>query len=104
MKVEEYCKREVISIGPDADLGEAAKLMRERHVGFLVVIDADSPSKRAPVGVITDRDIVVQVVAQGLNHICGSIHNEQGIERRVRRGEQYDGDANSDLNRRHPSH
>lgn len=38
MKVEEYCKREVISIGPDADLGEAAKLMRERHVGFLVVI------------------------------------------------------------------
>jgi hypothetical protein len=37
MKVGEYCKRAVVAIAASADAADAAKLMREEHVGFLVV-------------------------------------------------------------------
>jgi predicted transcriptional regulator len=37
MKVGEYCKRAVVSINTTADGVDAAQLMREEHVGFLVV-------------------------------------------------------------------
>ncbi|MBV8301443.1 MAG: CBS domain-containing protein, partial [Candidatus Dormibacteraeota bacterium] len=43
----------------------AAKLMREWHVGYLVVVDSRNPASLRPVGVLTDRDIVVAVVAKG---------------------------------------
>jgi CBS domain-containing protein len=56
----------VISITPSASVAEAAKLMRAQHVGFLVVAH-EPESPRRPVGVVTDRDIVVQVVAAGIN-------------------------------------
>ena len=47
-------------IGVDDTLEQAAKLMRDRHVGSLVVTRAGRPA-----GVITDRDIVVRAVAEG---------------------------------------
>lgn len=65
MKVSDYCVRDVVTIGPDASLADAAALMREKHVGFLVVADATDPWRRVPLGVLTDRDIVVQVFAPG---------------------------------------
>ncbi|RPH54469.1 MAG: CBS domain-containing protein [Lysobacterales bacterium] len=65
MKVGEYCNREVVTIQPRAGLAEAAEVMRSKHVGFLVVVDDTSPWRRIPIGVLTDRDIVVQVFAPG---------------------------------------
>ena len=62
MKVREFCSRTVAVIGPDATLREAALLMRDAHVGALVVTERKAGVTR-PVGVITDRDIVVAVVA-----------------------------------------
>jgi len=59
MLVGNFCSRDVATIEPGASLREAALLMRNRHVGSLIVVDAG----RAPVGVLTDRDIVVAVVA-----------------------------------------
>ena len=47
----------------DTGLVEAARLMREHHVGSLVVI-VERNSERVPVGMITDRDIVVAAVAK----------------------------------------
>ena len=44
-------------------LTDAARLMRERHVGSLVVVD-ETGQGRVPVGILTDRDIVVAVVAR----------------------------------------
>jgi len=58
MDVRSLCRHRAVSIGAAADLVEAATLMRESHVGFLVVMDGS-----APVGVITDRDIVLETVA-----------------------------------------
>jgi CBS domain-containing protein len=48
-------------------LPEAAKLMRERHVGSLVVVES-ADNGRVPVGIVTDRDIVVEVLAKDLDY------------------------------------
>lgn len=66
MKVREICKRTVVSIGNKCDVVEAAKLMREAHVGFLIVVK-ESDENRRPIGVLTDRDIVLEVTAPDLN-------------------------------------
>ena len=60
------CKRDVVVAYRDMPLTEAAQLMRERHVGSLVVV-VDRASERVPVGILTDRDIVVAVVAKALD-------------------------------------
>jgi len=62
MKVREFCSRTVAVIEAGASLREAALLMRDAHVGALVVTERKGAVTR-PVGVITDRDIVVAVVA-----------------------------------------
>ena len=45
---------------------EAAQLMRKHHVGDLVVVE-ERKGRKHPVGIVTDRDIVVEVVAAGVN-------------------------------------
>ena len=63
MKVGEVCRRGAISIASSEGIAEAARLMREHHVGFLIVHEPDDDLRR-PVGVLTDRDIVVEVLAK----------------------------------------
>lgn len=66
MTVGEICNREVVVIQRDGSVQEAARLMRQHHVGALVV--ADKPGNRViPVGIITDRDLVVEVMATELD-------------------------------------
>jgi len=62
MSVGEYCVRDVVVIGKAESVREAAKLMREHHVGDLIVVE-DKDGKRVPVGILTDRDLVVEVLA-----------------------------------------
>lgn len=66
MKVGQFCKKAVVSIRASADVADAAKLMRDEHVGFLVVFN-DGDEIRKPVGVVTDRDIVLLVTAREVN-------------------------------------
>ena len=66
MNAGELCNREVVFAYRDTRLVEAARLMREHHVGSLVVV-VDRLSERVPVGILTDRDIVVAVVAKALD-------------------------------------
>lgn len=63
MLVAEYCSRDVIIVKENESVRQAAALMREYHVGDLVVVD-DSEDLRKAVGIITDRDIVISVVAK----------------------------------------
>ncbi len=58
----------VVVIGPGDSVLEAARLMREHHVGGLVVVKDDGHGK-VPVGVLTDRDLVVGVLAKDVDHI-----------------------------------
>lgn len=66
MPISEICKREVIVLQPENTVMEAARLMRQRHVGDVVVIEERS-GKQVPVGIITDRDVVLEVVAPDLD-------------------------------------
>ena len=66
MPVGEYCNRDVAIAYPDTEVREAAKLMRKHHVGDLVVVDPVG-DENIPVGVITDRDIVIEVIAEDLD-------------------------------------
>ena len=65
MKVGDICTRTVVTIAEFEDLMAAAHLMRKKHVGYLVVVEPRlDDGTVTPVGVITDRDIVVKVLAQ----------------------------------------
>ena len=66
MAIGEICSREVVFVGRDESVAAAARLMRENHVGCLVVAE-DQDGKRVPAGMLTDRDITVAVVAPGLD-------------------------------------
>lgn len=64
MTISDLCKRVVVTIRRDATAEDAARIMRASHIGNVVVVDA--ADTRKPVGIITDRDIAVEIVAQGL--------------------------------------
>lgn len=65
MSAGSLCTRSVLIIDKNESVRQAAELMRQHHVGDLVVIDAGNPY-RTPVGMLTDRDITVEVVALGV--------------------------------------
>ena len=65
MRTADVCKTSVVCVQRDTTLTEAARLMRERHVGCVVVADGGDRGK--PIGILTDRDIVVEVVATGVD-------------------------------------
>lgn len=62
------CKRKVTVGYKQTSLVAAAQLMREDHVGSLVVVDEENGSRQVR-GIITDRDIVMSVVATGLDPV-----------------------------------
>jgi len=66
MPIGEFCNREVVFATRETSIPEAAQLMRKFHVGDLVVVD-EVDRKRVPVGIVTDRDIVIEIVSQSLD-------------------------------------
>lgn len=66
MPIGEICNREVVFARRDETVRAAAQLMREHHVGDLVVVD-ERDGRRVPAGILTDRDIVVGIVAKHLD-------------------------------------
>jgi|SRR6185503_1725807 len=66
MLLKEICMPDVVYCGPETSAAEAAHLMRRKHVGDLVVVEAPS-EERTPIGVVTDRDLVVEVLAKDLD-------------------------------------
>ena len=66
MPVGEICNRDVIIVRREDTIFAAAKLMRQNHVGDVVVVDERGGS-RLPVGIVTDRDLVVEIMATELD-------------------------------------
>lgn len=64
--IGEICNREVVYVNRDVTVHAACKLMRHYHVGSLVVVD-EADGKRMPAGIMTDRDVVVEVDAMDLD-------------------------------------
>ncbi|MBZ5635605.1 MAG: CBS domain-containing protein [Acidobacteriia bacterium] len=66
MPVGELCIRQVVVTARTTSVLETAKLMRLHHVGDIVITDGVA-GRRVPVGIVTDRDIVLEVLAQELD-------------------------------------
>lgn len=66
MPIGEFCNREVVFATRKTSIPEAAQLMRQHHVGDLVVVD-EADGKRVPVGMVTDRDMVIEIIAKSLD-------------------------------------
>ena len=63
MPVGEICNRDVVIVGKDSPTQEAIMLMREYHVGDVVVVE-QRDGVNYPVGILTDRDIVIELLAE----------------------------------------
>jgi CBS domain-containing protein len=60
MSIESLLRRPVQTLPPDATCREAAQLLRDEGIGCVVVA-----SEKRPLGIVTDRDLVVRVLASG---------------------------------------
>jgi len=66
MTISAICSREVITVHRDATVLHAAMLMRQYQGGYVIVIE-DREGRAVPVGILTDRDIVIELVATDLD-------------------------------------
>jgi CBS domain-containing protein len=66
MSAGEYCNRDVVVISKDASIREAVNLQRNYHVGDVVVVEKVA-GKNHPIGILTDRDIVVEILAKDVD-------------------------------------
>ena len=64
-RLKDFATDTVVVADPETTALAAAKLMRKHHVGALVVVDG-LESKR-PIGIVTDRDLVLALMAEGLD-------------------------------------
>ncbi len=62
MKVREIMTTDLVTVAPSATVSEAARLMRDANIGNVLIKDADRL-----VGILTDRDVTIRVVAEGLD-------------------------------------
>ncbi len=58
---KDLMSREVVTTTPEASLDDAARIMGEKHIGSLIVINY-----KTPVGIVTERDLLSKVLALGL--------------------------------------
>lgn len=75
MSIGEFCTREVVVTEKDTGIVELAQLMRKYHVGDVVVVEKHV-DRMVPLGIITDRDVVVELIAKEVDLksvTCGDI-------------------------------
>lgn len=63
MSIKNLAKHKVISVNLEMNVDEIAKIMKEHNIGNVVVVNEDNK----PMGIITDRDIIIKVIADGIN-------------------------------------
>jgi CBS domain-containing protein len=69
MNVGKICRTTAITVHENDDLAAAANLMREHHIGYLIVARAAlADGSLVPIDVLTDRDVVVKVIAKNVDH------------------------------------
>ena len=76
MSLRKIAKKKVVTVRPDETVVKAARLMGEKNVGSVVVVE-----NRKPIGILTDRDIAIRVVAKKAD--INSILVKQVMTKRV---------------------
>lgn len=80
----EFCNRRVVVARKGETITEVAQRMREQHVGSVIVVDHQPGGSPVPIGILTDRDIVVRVLANTDRHVSsfrvGDVMTEQPIK------------------------
>ena len=66
MTIGKICTRDTVIAKRDDTVMEIAKLMRRQHVGDIVVV-RESGGQNVPIGIVTDRDLIVEIIAQELS-------------------------------------
>jgi CBS domain-containing protein len=66
MRIADLCNRHVATCERSASAADVARLMREHHAGEVVVVDTIG-GIQMPVGLLTDRDLVVEVMGAGID-------------------------------------
>jgi signal-transduction protein with cAMP-binding, CBS, and nucleotidyltransferase domain len=66
MRIGEICTRDVVYCTRDTGVAEVARLMRNHHVGDLIVVETRQGGL-VPAGIVTDRDLVIEVLAEGVD-------------------------------------
>lgn len=79
MRVGEFCNREVVMIEEERSITEAAVVMREYHVGDVIIV-REEYGKQTPVGILTDRDIALGIVANGTDPDSVSVADAMSFE------------------------
>lgn len=64
-QLKDFATSVVAVVEPETAAAVVAQLMRKHHIGALVVVDAQE--KNRPVGIVTDRDLVLELMAEGLD-------------------------------------
>lgn len=62
MSLENLCRREIICVNPGTKVIDATKMMEEKNVGSVIVV-----VESKPVGIVTDRDVMIRLVNKGLD-------------------------------------
>ncbi len=66
MSVSQYCDKKISTLTQDSSILEAAQLMRTNHVGEVIIVQRQQ-GKTVPVGLITDRDLVIEIIAMEID-------------------------------------
>jgi CBS domain-containing protein len=77
-RLKDFATSLVAVVEPDTSAIAAAQLMRRHHIGALVVVDAKDKSR--PVGILTDRDLVLGLMAEGLDPALFTVGDIMSVE------------------------
>ena len=66
MNCGDICSREVVVVRKEDGIRQIAELMREHDVGTVIVVQGEG-NQRKPIGIMTDRDIVIRVLANDID-------------------------------------
>jgi len=66
LSINALCSRDFVAVGRDDTVFKATELMRQNHIGDVLVVEKVQEVV-LPVGIVTDRDVVIEIVAPGLD-------------------------------------
>ena len=86
MSVGDVCNDSVVTIGKDGSIQKAVSLMREHHVGDVIVVESRN-GVDVPIGILTDRDIVIEMLAKGVPLDAVSVGDVMSFDLEIAREE-----------------